>query len=93
MRNCLPTVTFSAVSYVFNGKSGSRDLYGCEILRIPRYLDTWLRDGGEVVSLKRRTRSTPHELFFSAFGTHFSDRLNEPQRPVRLEGLCKLKKN
>jgi hypothetical protein len=38
--------------------TGRGGLQGCEMLRIPRCLDNWLTDGGEVVSLMRRPRST-----------------------------------
>jgi hypothetical protein len=34
--------------------TGSGGTYGCEALRLPNFLDSRLRDGGEVVSLKRR---------------------------------------
>jgi hypothetical protein len=45
-------------------------LQGCEILRIPHWLDSWLTDGAEVVSPTHRPRSTPQK-HFSASGTHF----------------------
>jgi hypothetical protein len=41
------------------------------MLRIPHCLDNRLTDGGEVVSLTHRPRSTPHK-HFSASGTHES---------------------
>jgi hypothetical protein len=34
---------------------------GCEMLRIPHFLDNWLTDGGEVVSLMRQLPFTPQE--------------------------------
>jgi hypothetical protein len=40
------------------------------MLRIPHYLDSRLTDGGEVVSLTHRPRSTPQKHnFFSVSGT------------------------
>jgi hypothetical protein len=35
--------------------------YGCETSRSPYFLDNRLTDGGEVVSLMRRTSFTPQE--------------------------------
>jgi hypothetical protein len=37
---------------------------GCEMLRIPHCLDNRLKDGDEVVTLKRRLRSTPQKHFY-----------------------------
>jgi hypothetical protein len=67
--------------------TGRRGLYGCEMLRLAHYLDNQLIDGGEVVSLKYRPRSTPQKHYFSASDTHFCSRLSKPQGLVRLEGL------
>jgi hypothetical protein len=39
-------------------------LYGCEVLRIPHYLDSCFTDCGEFVNLTHRPRSTPSEIFF-----------------------------
>jgi hypothetical protein len=50
---------------------GHEGLYGCEMLRVPSCLDNLLADGGEVVSLTHRVRSTPQKHYFSASGTHF----------------------
>jgi hypothetical protein len=61
------------------------------MLRIPHYLDNPLTDGGKVVSPTYRSRSTPEKHYFSAFGTHFCQRLSKPQGLVRLAGLGKLK--
>jgi hypothetical protein len=58
---------------------------------MPLCLDNRLTDGGEVVSPTYRPRSTPQK-HFSASGTHFSQRLSEPQGLVRPEGLDELKK-
>jgi hypothetical protein len=61
------------------------------MLRIPPCLDTRLTDGGKVVILTQRPRSTPQK-HFSTYCTHFCYRLSKLQGPVRLEGLGKLKK-
>jgi hypothetical protein len=62
------------------------------MLRIPHRLDNRLTDGGKVVSLRHRPRSTPQKYCFSATCTRFCQRLNKPQGFVRLEGLGKLLK-
>jgi hypothetical protein len=49
--------------------------YGCETSRFPHFLDNWLTDGGEVVSLTRQPPFTPREIP----GTHFCQRLSWPQ--------------
>jgi hypothetical protein len=36
------------------GVIGSGGPQGCEALRFPHFLNTWLKDGGEVVSLMRQ---------------------------------------
>jgi hypothetical protein len=36
-------------------------IYVCEASRIPHFVDNGLTDGGNVVRLKSRTRSTPQE--------------------------------
>jgi hypothetical protein len=41
--------------------TGCGDLQGCEMLRIPQFLDNPLTDGGKVVSLTRRLRFTPQK--------------------------------
>jgi hypothetical protein len=65
--------------YILHGESrqskaipvtGHGGLWSCEILRILHYLGNRLIDGGEVVSLNRRSRSTPHKLP-SASDAHF----------------------
>jgi hypothetical protein len=43
--------------------TGCGALWGCEMFRIPRCLDIRLTDGGKVVSLTHRPRSTPQKLF------------------------------
>jgi hypothetical protein len=44
---------------------GCGDLWGCNMLRIPDYLDSGLRDGGEVVRFMHWPHCTPqkHILF------------------------------
>jgi hypothetical protein len=48
---------------------------GCEMSRIPHFLDNRLTDGGEVVSLTRRPLFTPRKIP----GTHLCHRLSQPQ--------------
>jgi hypothetical protein len=55
-------------------------LQGCEISRIPHFLNNRLTDGDEVVSPKRRPRSIPLIFCFCFIsGTHFCSRLSKPQ--------------
>jgi hypothetical protein len=61
------------------------------MLRIPRCLDSRLTDGGEVVSLKHRQRSTPQKYYLSASSTNFCYRLSEPQGLVSLLLLSRAK--
>jgi hypothetical protein len=63
------------------------------MLRIPHCLDSRLTDGGKVVSLTHRPRSTLQKHYYSVSGTHSCYRLSEPQGLVQPEGLGKLKKN
>jgi hypothetical protein len=51
--------------------TGRGGLQGCEMLRIPHYLDNWLTDGGKVTSPMRRPHFTPQKYYFSDSGTHF----------------------
>jgi hypothetical protein len=46
---------------------GRGDPYGCEKSSFPHFLDKWLTDGGDVVSLTRRPSFTPRKIP----GTHF----------------------
>jgi hypothetical protein len=48
--------------------SNSCYVIGCQMLRIPYYVDNWLTGGGKVVSLTHRPRSTPQKHYFSAAG-------------------------
>jgi hypothetical protein len=57
------------------------------MLRITHCLDDQLIDGGKVVSLTHRPRSTPQKYNFSVSGIHFSSRLSKLQGLVPLIGL------
>jgi hypothetical protein len=50
---------------------GPGGLWCSEMLKVPQYLDNRLTDGGKVVSLKHRPRSSPQKHYFSASDTHF----------------------
>jgi hypothetical protein len=67
-------------------------LKGREMLRISHCRDSRLTDGGKVVSLTHRPRSTPQKHYFSASGTDFCWSLSKHQGLVRLKGLGKLEK-
>jgi hypothetical protein len=41
--------------------------YGCEVSRLPHFLDSWLTDGGKVVSLTHQLPFIPRKIP----GTHF----------------------
>jgi hypothetical protein len=60
----------SAPTYMSIPVTGSGDLQHCEMLMISHCLDNQLTDGGKVVSLTQRPRSSPWK-HFSASGTHF----------------------
>jgi hypothetical protein len=62
------------------------------MLRIPHCLDNQLTDGGKVVDSTHWQRSTSQKHDFSAFDTHFCQRLSKPQGQVQPEGLGKVKK-
>jgi hypothetical protein len=51
--------TFSLYIYIAIPVTGREGPYGCEMSRLPHFLDNWLMDGGEVVSLMRRPPFTP----------------------------------
>jgi hypothetical protein len=55
------------------------------MLRIPHCLVNRLTDGGKLVSLTHRPRSTQKKHYFSASGTHFCLRLSKHQSLVLLE--------
>jgi hypothetical protein len=61
-------IAYGELAIPVTGRGG---LKGCEMLRIPHCLDSRLTDGGLVVSLKKRPRSTPQKYYFPASGTHF----------------------
>jgi hypothetical protein len=50
--------------------TGRGGLYGCEMLRIPLFLNNRLTDGGKVDSLTDRLRSTPQKHYVSTYGAH-----------------------
>jgi hypothetical protein len=50
-----------------------------------------LSDGGEVVSLTHRPRSTSQKHYCSASGSHCCYRLSKPHGLVRLEALGEVK--
>jgi hypothetical protein len=71
--------------------TGRGDLLGCEMLRIPHFLDIRLTDGGKVVSPTHQPHFTPQKpYFFNVSCTHFCQRLSKPQGLVRPEGLGKI---
>jgi hypothetical protein len=61
------------------------------MLRAPHCLDNRLTDGGDVVSLTHRPRSTLQH-YFPASAIHFCYRLSKFQGLMQLEKLGKLKK-
>jgi hypothetical protein len=56
------------------------------MLSVADCLEDGFIDGGKVVSLKHRQRSTPQK-HFSGSGTHFCSKLSKPHGLVRLEEL------
>jgi hypothetical protein len=62
------------------------------MLRIAHCLDSWLRDGGNVVNPTHRPHFSLQKHSFSASGSHFCYRLSEPQGLVWPEKLGKFKK-
>jgi hypothetical protein len=68
------------------------EAYRVEMLRIPHCLDNLLTDGGKVVRPTHQPHFTPQKHYFSVSGTHFCQRLSEPQGLVWPEGLGKFKK-
>jgi hypothetical protein len=42
--------------------TGPEGPYGCEMSRLPLFLDNWLTDGGEVVSLTSRLHFTHRKI-------------------------------
>jgi hypothetical protein len=62
------------------------------MLGIPHCLDKRLTDVGKVFGPTHRPHFTSQKLCFSASGTHFCQRMSEPQGLAQPEGLSKLKK-
>jgi hypothetical protein len=67
--------------------TGREGPYGCEMSRVPHFLDNWLTDGGEVVSPMHQPPFTPRKIP----GTHFFRGWIDPRSIVWPEGLGKLK--
>jgi hypothetical protein len=61
------------------------------MLRIPHCLDSRLIDGGKIVGLTHRLRSTSQKYYFSASGAHVCQRLSKHQDFILSGGLGKLK--
>jgi hypothetical protein len=59
------------------------------MLRIPHWLDNLLTDGGKLVSLTHRLRSTPTKIFTNVL-VLICRTLGKPQGLERAEGLGKL---
>jgi hypothetical protein len=57
--------------------------WGCEMSRLPHFLDTWLTDGGEVVSLMRQLPFTPRKIL----GTHLCIQMNVKAAVNELAGV------
>jgi hypothetical protein len=70
--------------------TGCGGLNGCEVLRIPHCLDSWLTDGSEVASLTHQPLCTSQKHFLFVSGIHFSYRLSKPKGLEWLEGLDKV---
>jgi hypothetical protein len=62
--------------------------WGCEMLRLPHFVNNRLTDGGKVVSLTRRTPFNPLEDSWYSF---LLRGWVEPRGIVQLEGLGQLK--
>jgi hypothetical protein len=67
--------------------TGHGNPWGCEMLRLPCFLDNRLTDGSEVVSLMHWLPFSPRKVP----GTHFCYRLSQPYNTVQLEGFGILK--
>jgi hypothetical protein len=70
-----------------NPVTGREGLLGCETSRFLHFLDNQFTDGGEVVSFMRWPPFTPKKIL----GTHFCQRLSQPQGLAQLDVLSELK--
>jgi hypothetical protein len=61
-----------------------------ETLRMPHFLDNWLSDGGEVVSLTSRPPFTPPGRFLILISVRG---LVDPRATVQLEGFRPIEKS
>jgi hypothetical protein len=52
---------------------GRGGLQGCDMLRVPHYVDTRLTDDGEFVCFARRPESTPHKYFLVTISVRGSE--------------------
>jgi hypothetical protein len=57
--------------------------------KLPHFLDSWLTDGSEVVSLIHRQHFTPRKIP----GTHYCQRLHKPQGHSAYEKIRSIKKS
>jgi hypothetical protein len=62
------------------------------MLKNSHCLDNRLTDGGKVVGLTHRPRSTPQKHYFSASGTHFCFRMSNPTGPSGAERIRYIEK-
>jgi hypothetical protein len=60
---------------------------GCENLRFPNFVDSFCADGGEDVCFMHLPLFTLRKIP----GSHFYQRLSQPEAIVQLEGLGQLK--
>jgi hypothetical protein len=78
---------------VKKGKSipvtGYRVPQGCETSRLPHFLDNWLTDNSEVISLMRQPPFTPRNIP----GTYFCYKLSQPQAHSMAERIRATKKS
>jgi hypothetical protein len=74
-RSSFRNVVFSSFRIPDDGKKKGKAIpetgrggpQGCKKSRLPHFLDNWLTDGGEVVSLTRRPPFTPQEDSWYSF--------------------------
>jgi hypothetical protein len=91
---CLVTAAFGQTRHNIKSKAISvtahGSLYCCEMLRIPRRLDSQLTDGDEVFSLTSGPPIWSPKRNFSVAVIHFYHRLSRHQGLMLAEGLGKL---